>query len=80
METKRLETLDTALKLTDDEKSQIKAIWSKTAADIKAGGDRRALMKASHDQVRTVLTPEQQAKFDAMPPEARGNRAKKDSQ
>lgn len=70
---KRLQTLDAALTLTPEEKTKIKEIWAKGAAGLKGASreDRRAAMKAMHDQVRAVLTPEQQAKFDAMPPEAR---------
>jgi len=70
---KRLEAIDTAVGLTADQKQQIKAVWAKGAEEMKGvpEGERRAkrgeAMKASHDQVRVLLTPEQQVKFDAMP-------------
>ena len=81
---KRLQDLNAAVTLTDDQKQKIKEIFAKEAAAQKGvpAADRRAKrgegMKASHDQVRAVLTPEQQAKFDAMPaPERAGKKGKK---
>jgi Spy/CpxP family protein refolding chaperone len=81
---KRLQGIDAAVTLTDDQKQKIKEIWVKEGAaqkDVPAA-DRRAkrgeAMKAAHDQVRAVLTPEQQAKFDAMPAPGRaGKKGKK---
>lgn len=82
----RLQMLDEKLHLTDAQKQQITAIWSSSEQQGKAlrddstlsKEDRRAkmgdIMKASHDQVRAVLTPDQQATFDAMPPEKHGHR------
>ena len=79
----RLEQLDKNLQLTADQKEQIKAIWAKEATAAKAGEgkDRRAALKATRDQVRAVLTPDQQAKFDKMTdqrpgPLGRGKKAK----
>ena len=82
----RLAQLDEKLHLTAAQKTQIQAIWSaaeqqgKALRDEAAGAtdDRRAkmreAMKATHDQVRAVLTPDQQKLFDAMPPEGRGHK------
>ena len=75
------------LNLTEAQRTQIKAIWKQSAEQGKALRDdpankdlsreerrakRDAMMKATHDQVRTVLTPEQQAIFDQLPAEGPG--------
>jgi len=84
----RLQELNEKLSLTPDQQAQIKAIWDKAEQQGKAlraqgdelraqGADLRAkgaeVMKATHAQVRAVLTPEQQKIFDAMPPPGRGH-------
>ncbi|MDB6127136.1 MAG: hypothetical protein JWM35_1032 [Verrucomicrobia bacterium] len=86
MKQHRMKMLDEKLQLTADQKAQIQAIWDKAGEQAKAlrsdetvaHDDRRAkageLMKATHDQVRAVLTPDQQKTFDAMPPERMGRR------
>lgn len=83
---KRMQMLDEKLHLTDAQKAQITALWSAAeqqgkalrAADSLSKEDRRAkmgeIMKSTHDQVRAVLTPDQQKIFDAMPPPERGHR------
>jgi Spy/CpxP family protein refolding chaperone len=84
---KRLAMLDEKLHLTDAQKQQITGIWTAAeqqgkalrADDSLSKDDRRAkmgeIMKATHAQVRAVLTPDQQTTFDAMPPpEMRGHR------
>jgi len=77
---KRIEQLDKALSLTADQKAKIRDIYVKAreeavkareeAKDL-APEERRAKMmemiKAIQDQVRAVLTPDQQTKFDALP-------------
>jgi Spy/CpxP family protein refolding chaperone len=75
----RLQELDRELELTDDQKQRIEAIWDRAeqkAREIKADDDlgrrkrriaAREAMKATHAEVRAVLTPEQQKRFDAMP-------------
>jgi len=74
-----LEHLKMAVNLTDDQTAKVKAIFQDQRAKMEAlrgdeslsREDRRAkmmeLMKASHDQIRALLTPDQQQKFDAMP-------------
>ena len=74
-----LERLKTAVNLTDDQTAKVKAIFQDQRAKMEAlrgdeslsREDRRAkmmeLMKAGHDQIRALLTPDQQQKFDAMP-------------
>ncbi len=86
MRANRLKMLDEKLHLTDAQKQQITAIWSASEQKGKAlreddtlsKEDRRAkmgeIMKDSHDQIRALLTPEQQIAFDALPPEPRGHR------
>jgi len=81
----RLKKLVEKLQLTDAQKTQIKPIMEKAAQDGIAlrddeslsKDDKRAKMmairKTSHDQIRALLTAEQQKTFDAMPPE-RGHR------
>jgi Spy/CpxP family protein refolding chaperone len=78
MAEQRLEQLDKTLQLTADQKQQIKEIWAKEAAAAKGGEgkDRRAALMRSRDEVRAVLTPAQQEKFDHMKPEGRGPGAK----
>ncbi len=83
---RRLKHLDEALKLTDPQKQQITAIWAQAeqqgqalrSDEATAREQRRQkvmeLMKATHDQVRGVLTPDQQKIFDSLPPEGRGHR------
>ena len=82
----RLQMLDEKLSLTAEQKNQIKAIWDNAgekgqalrAEAVAARDDLRAkrmeAMKATHDQVRAVLTPDQQKIFDALPPEGHGHR------
>ena len=86
MRAHRLKKLDEKLQLTADQKAQVQAIWSKAEEQGRAlrddktiaHEDRRAkmgdLLKSTHDQVRTILTPEQQKTFDAMPVEPMGRR------
>jgi protein CpxP len=65
--------IDEAVTLTADQKTKITEIFKKSAADMQAvpQEERRekgmAIMKATHDEIRALLTPEQQTKFDAMP-------------
>ena len=84
MRERRMKHLDENLALTVEQKAQINAIWDKAEAEAKAmheeagaaaeerRGKRREAMKAIRAQVREVLTPEQQKKFDALPPERPG--------
>jgi periplasmic protein CpxP/Spy len=75
---KRTEMLTKELKLTSDqqpkvldvlksEQSQMQSLWSDNST---AQDDRRSKMmdihKASNDQIRALLTPDQQKKFDTM--------------
>ena len=82
----RLQMLDEKLHLNDSQKQQITAIWAASEQKGKAlradtalaKEDRKSqmmeIMKGAHDQVRAVLTPDQQKTFDAMPPPERGHR------
>lgn len=84
MRDRRMKHLDEQLALTPEQKTQIYAIWDKAEKETGAlrhdstvSADdrktkRRAILKATHDEVRGVLTPEQQTKFDAMPRERAG--------
>lgn len=84
---RRMQRLDEKLHLTADQKTKINAIWDKNEAEARAArssanssaqtprrAKRREMMKAAHDEVRAVLTPEQQKIFDAMPVERPGGR------
>ncbi len=88
----RIERLETAVgKLTDEQKTKIKAIYAKSTEKMQAlpEGDRREkgmeIMRESQKEVRAVLTAEQQKKFDEMPQMGRGqgggggNRKKSDN-
>lgn len=75
----RMQMLDEKLQLTADQKQKITAIWDKAEEQGKAlradeslsRDDRRAkgaeLMKATHADVRAVLTADQQKIFDTLP-------------
>ncbi len=69
--------------LTDDQKAKIKDIFTKAADQMKdlAPEDRREkgreIMQSTHEQVRAVLTADQQTKFDAMPQRGPGGQKKK---
>jgi Spy/CpxP family protein refolding chaperone len=69
------------LSLTDAQKQQLADLRKSQAESLKAArGDRAKmaeLMKTSHDQVRALLTPEQQTKFDAMKPEGHAGKGGK---
>ena len=78
----RLKQLDEKLQLTDDQKQKIKDIWAKEADTLKALSPEERRTKgrdafaATHAEVRAVLTPDQQTKFDAMPAEGRSGKGK----
>ena len=67
------------LGLTADQQAKVTAIWKDSQAQTKAlradttlsDEDRRSkigeIMKAQHDQIRALLTPEQQTTFDSLP-------------
>jgi hypothetical protein len=77
-----VQRLDAAVKLTDDQKAKVTDIYKKAQTDAQAlrgggggGGGRgegmaklQEIMKTAHDDVRALLTADQQKKFDAMPP------------
>ncbi len=66
------------LKLTVEQQEKLAAIRKDQAEQIKAGTKTGEVLKTGHDQVRALLTPEQQKEFDALPPEGRaGKKAKK---
>jgi Spy/CpxP family protein refolding chaperone len=79
MRERRMKRLDEKLVLTADQRAQINAIWDKTEGEVRAAREnsalsvderraqRREAMKVAHQQVRSVLTPEQQVKFDQLP-------------
>lgn len=66
---------EAGIDLTADQEAKIKAIYAKLA-DVPAE-ERRSKMQETRDQVRAVLTAEQQAKFDAMPRGGPGGGKKK---
>lgn len=82
----RMQVLEEKLQLTAAQKQQIQTIWDQAeqqgqalrASEVQAREDRRQkmmeIMKATHAQVRAVLTPDQQKTFDTLPPEGRGRR------
>ena len=74
----RVERLDQAVTLTADQKTKVKAIYDadqKKMEDLRnSGGDMQTMMPKMQEmradenkQIRALLTPEQQTKFDAMP-------------
>jgi len=79
-----LQRLDKSLKLTDDQKSQIKPILedrhkqmeslhSDTSLSLEDRmGKMRSLMKESNDKIRDLLNDDQKKKFDEMQQHGRG--------
>jgi periplasmic protein CpxP/Spy len=71
----RVKEISEQLGLTEDQKTKVADILKASAGDFKAArGDREKmveLMKAQREQIRAVLTPEQQTKFDSMKQEGR---------
>ena len=66
----RMKEISEKLALTEEQKTKIADIFKAGAAERKEiHGDRAKaaeFMKSQREQIRAVLTPEQQAKFDAM--------------
>jgi Spy/CpxP family protein refolding chaperone len=68
------------LSLTAEQEKKVDAIIKSHEADMKAareGGDRekgREVMKTQGDEIRAVLTPEQQKQFDEMSASMRGGK------
>jgi Spy/CpxP family protein refolding chaperone len=66
------------LKLTAEQQTKLAAIRKDEAEQLKAvRGDRAKMadvLKAGREQVRAILTPEQQTEFDAIKPEGRGGK------
>ena len=75
--------LDEAVTLTADQKAKAKEIYAKLMADTQAlpQEDRRTkgaeLRTSANKEIRALLTPEQQTKFDAMPQGRAGGGRKK---
>jgi Spy/CpxP family protein refolding chaperone len=73
----RVEKLNTELSLTEEQKTQVAAIYKEENAALKVISDDKALERAARIEknkeiraahaakIRALLTPEQQAKFDA---------------
>jgi Spy/CpxP family protein refolding chaperone len=57
---KKLDQMATDLKLTQDQKNQIRTIKDDKHQKMEAA------MQDAQDRIRSVLTPEQQVKFDKM--------------
>ena len=78
-----LEDLTEKLSLTPDQQKSIGALIDNARSQAKTvrGDDSlsqddkrekmRGIMKATHDQIRAALTPDQQKLFDALPPPGR---------
>lgn len=75
----RVEQLDKAVTLTEEQKTKVKAIYAKAADDMRntmreAKDDREGartkmmdMMRKTREEVRALLTDEQKKKFDDMP-------------
>jgi len=85
----RLERLTEALSLTPDQQAKIKAIFLASRPQAKAAKENntiserdrrlqlRAIREADGTQIRAILTPEQQAKWDAMQQNRKAGHAEK---
>jgi Spy/CpxP family protein refolding chaperone len=79
-----LQRLDKSLKLTDDQKSQIKPILEDRQKQMESlhsdtslssedrMGKMRSLMKESNDKIRALLNDDQKKQFDEMQQHGRG--------
>jgi len=79
-----LQRLDKSLKLTDDQKSQIKPILEVRQKQVESlhsdtslspedrMGKMRSLMKESNDKIRALLNDDQKKQFDEMQQHGRG--------
>jgi len=84
---RRVEGLQRRLNLSDSQTAQVRQIFTESRAQMEtirtnaslAPGDRHAQMRSLHQgeeaRLRAVLTPDQQAKFDAMQERMRERRA-----
>jgi hypothetical protein len=76
---KIVQRLNEALQLSDDQKAKITAIAEKQTEAMQAlRAKMQDLQKASHDEIRALLTPDQQKKFDSMPPPGPGRGGRRD--
>jgi Spy/CpxP family protein refolding chaperone len=57
---KKLEKMTSDLKLTQDQKNQVRTIKEEKYQKVEAA------KKEAHEKIRALLTPEQQGKFDKM--------------
>lgn len=85
----RLKRMGERLELTDDQKGKIKPILEEEFKELKALRDNKDLSRAQkrdklkelrekyHDQIKQILTPEQQKKVDEMREKARERRQEK---
>ena len=83
----QVERIDAAVTLTADQKAKVQAILTSSQEKVQAlpQEERRAkrgeLRQAANAEVRALLTPKQQKKFDAMPaPQSGGSKGKKKDQ
>jgi len=67
------------LKLTAAQQEKLAAIRKAQAEQLTSGTKPGEVLKTGQDQVRSLLTPEQQKEFDALPPEGRGGKKGKKS-
>lgn len=74
----QVERIDAAVTLTADQKTKVRAVLAGVQEKVQAlpQEERRSkgaeLRQAANKEVRALLTPEQQTKFDAMPPAPKG--------
>jgi len=68
-----LSDLTQKLQLTSDQQKQLGVILDNTRAQMQANDQKRGEIRmATRAQIRAILTPEQQTKFDEMGPHNRG--------
>lgn len=69
----KVKALAAKLSLTEDQKAQVKNTLTKAKDDAmailhEAKERAKAIKKTAHDDIKKLLTPEQQAKYDQMHP------------
>ena len=71
--------LDTELDLSEEQKAQMRDIWSRAAKDLE-GFDRSQFARDKDDVVREILTDEQKAQYDEIETSFRERREQRDNE
>lgn len=70
----KMEKMATELNLTDDQKIKLQEIWQKSREEM------RAIRQKAETDIKNILDPEQQQKFDAMKQQRQARREQRRQQ